>query len=54
MAKVNRRNFMQTLASGVLGFGISKNINASEEDRGSFQSESSPSKIRKYNSYFTY
>jgi len=48
MAKVNRRNFMQTLASGVLGFGISKNIKASE-DRGPFQSESSPSKIRKYN-----
>lgn len=49
MAKVNRRNFMQTLASGVLGFGISKNVKASVEDRGPFQSESSPSKIRKYN-----
>lgn len=49
MAKVNRRNFMQTLASGVLSFGISKNVKASVEDRGPFQSESSPSKIRKYN-----
>ena len=49
MAKVNRRNFMQTLASGVLGFGISKNVKASVEDRDPFQSESSPSKIRKYN-----
>jgi hypothetical protein len=49
MAKVNRRNFMQTLASGVLGFGISKNMKASVEDRGSFQNESSSPKIMKYN-----
>jgi predicted aldo/keto reductase-like oxidoreductase len=49
MAKVNRRNFLQALTSGVLGFGLSKNVKASLEDRGHFQSESSPPKIRKYN-----
>jgi predicted aldo/keto reductase-like oxidoreductase len=49
MAKINRRNFMAAFTSGVLGFGLSKNIKASPRNSGLAQGDSSSIKIQKYN-----
>jgi predicted aldo/keto reductase-like oxidoreductase len=49
MAKINRRNFMAAFTSGVLGFGLSKNIKASPRNSGLGQGDSSSIKIQKYN-----
>ncbi len=50
MAKLNRRNFLTTLTSGVLGLGVSKNIKASPRNPGMAQGANAPIKIQKYKS----
>jgi len=50
MAKLNRRNFLTTLTSGVLGLGVSRNVKASPRNPGMAQGASAPIKIKKYNS----
>ncbi len=49
MAKLSRRNFLTAFSSGVLGFGLTKNVKASLKDMGDTQSGSSPINIQKYN-----
>ena len=49
MAKLNRRNFLTTLTSGVLGLGVSRNVKASPRNPGMAQGASAPIKIKKYN-----
>ncbi len=50
MAKLNRRNFLTALTSGVLGLGVSKNIKANPRTPGMAQGDGSAIKIQKYNS----
>ncbi|MDH5705284.1 MAG: aldo/keto reductase [Candidatus Aminicenantes bacterium] len=49
MSKLNRRNFLTTLTSGVLGIGVSRNIKADPRNPGISQQEESLIKIQKYN-----
>lgn len=45
MPKLNRRNFITTIGSGVLGLGLSKKVKADKNDT------ESPPKIKKYNTF---
>ena len=49
MSKLNRRNFLTTLTSGVLGLGVSRNVNANPRNSGVAQEQGSMIKIQKYN-----
>lgn len=48
MAKVSRRNFIASLTSGVLGFGLAKEVKADSKE-GQASPELFPAKIQKYN-----
>lgn len=48
MAKVSRRNFIASLTSGVLGFGLAKEVKADPKE-GQASPELFPAKIQKYN-----
>jgi predicted aldo/keto reductase-like oxidoreductase len=48
MAKINRRNFLTAFSSGVLGFGLSRNVKASPGNQSLAQGGSSSIKIQKY------
>ena len=49
MAKLNRRNFLTALTSGVLGFGVSRNVKAEPKTSSTAQQQGSAIKIQKYN-----
>jgi hypothetical protein len=49
MAKINRRNFITALSSGILGLGLSKNLKAGSKPSASAQSGTDELKIKKYN-----
>ncbi len=49
MANLSRRNFLTAFTSGVLGFGLTKNVKAGLKDINTAQSGFSPIKIQKYN-----
>jgi predicted aldo/keto reductase-like oxidoreductase len=48
MARLSRRNFLASITSGAVGFGLTKKVKASSRDMYTAQ-ESSPIKIQKYN-----
>jgi len=48
MAEVSRRNFLASMTSGVLGFGLAKDVKADSKDSQA-SPEPSPVKVRKYN-----
>jgi len=49
MAKLNRRNFLASFASGIMGFGLVNYSQAKLNKVGFPQTESTPLKIKKYN-----
>ena len=49
MARLNRRNFFATLASGVLGLGVAGRIKAEPGGTPPGQQEGSALKIKKFN-----
>ena len=50
MANLSRRNFLTAFSSGLLSLGLTKNAKANAPIEGNGQKESSPLKIKKYNS----
>ncbi len=50
MSNLSRRNFLAAFSSGLLGFGLSKNVKASSNEKALAQGQPAPAKIQKYNS----
>lgn len=49
MSRINRRNFIQGLTSGILGLGLAKEVKAGSQGLNLAGSETTISKVRKYN-----
>ncbi|MFP4081992.1 MAG: aldo/keto reductase [Candidatus Aminicenantes bacterium] len=51
MSNISRRNFLNVLSSGLIGAGLSRNVEAYSRPSGRAQEESSSPRIQKYNPF---